>query len=356
MFNIEQILRKMYFDPKHGYRDADDLYEKAHERHPKITRRDVSEFLKEQEVYQLHKEVHRKKEYLRTFVGHLAEQIQIDLIDMRKYGRYNEGYNWIIAMIDIFSRYAFTIAVKSKSGKDVLNGFVKLMGQFKTRFGKYPKKVQADEGKEFLNTNFSEYLKHNNIEFFATKSVKKAAIVERFNRTLKNIMWKFMDQKGEKNWHDYLSQFTYNYNHSKHSTIKMRPTDVNGKNEKEVFEDLYGELAEKKVEPPKFKVGDKVRVSRYKSTFAKGYEMTFHNEIYTIYKVFRGSPTVYKLIDESDGETIFGRFYKWELQRVKDPSRAQLAVENPPLPKSPTKGPMDNYVLRGPAALLNKRT
>ena len=126
MFKTEQLLRKLYYDPKHGFQGADDLYEKVRKRYPRITKKEVSEFLKEQEVYQLHKEVHHKKEYLRIFVGHSAEEIQIDLIDMRKYGRHNDGYNWIIAMIDIFSRYAFTIAVKSKSGKDVLNGFVKL--------------------------------------------------------------------------------------------------------------------------------------------------------------------------------------------------------------------------------------
>ena len=159
MYHSEHLLRKLYYDPKHGYQSAERLLEKAHERNPDITKKEVSEFLRAQEVYQLHKEVHNKKQYLRTFVGHLAEQIQIDLIDMRKYGRYNEGYNWIIAMIDIFSRYAFTIAVKSKSGKDVLNGFVELMEEFKKRFGKYPKKVPADEGKEFWNTNFSEYLR-----------------------------------------------------------------------------------------------------------------------------------------------------------------------------------------------------
>ena len=77
----------------------------------------------------------------------------------------------------------------------------------------------------------------------------------------------------------------------------MRPVDVN-RNSEEVFENLYGDWAGKVV-PPKFQIGDKLQVSRYKSTFAKGYEMTFHNEIYTIYKVYRGSPTMYKLIDES---------------------------------------------------------
>ena len=80
--------------------------------------------------------------------------------------------------------------------------------------------------------------------------------------------------------------------------------------------------------------------------------MTFHNEIYTIYKVFRGSPMVYKLIDETDGETIFGRFYEWELQRVEalstrheDPSRAKLASGSEATePK--LKGPMNNYVMK----------
>ena len=231
MFHKEQLLRKIYYDPKTGFQGVQKLYGKAHKMEPSLNRKDVEDFIKQQEIYQLHKEVHRKKEYLKTFVGKIAEQIQIDLIDMRKYSNHNEGYNWIITMIDIFSRYAFTIAVKSKSGKDVLNGFVKLMKQFHKKFGKYPKRMQADEGKEFSNINFNEYLKHKNIKFFDTKSTKKAAIVKRFNRTLKNIMWKFMDEKGEKNWHEFLSHLTYNYNHSVHSSIFKLIPEMDRKSE-----------------------------------------------------------------------------------------------------------------------------
>ena len=163
-------------------------------------------------------------------MGKIAEQIQIDLIDMRKYSKHNEGYNWIISMIDIFSRYAFTIAVKNKSGKDVLNGFVKLMKQFHEKFKRYPKRVQADEGKGFSNINFNEYL--------------KAAVVEGFNRTLKNFMSTFMDEKGDKNWVEYLKDFTFNYNNS-----------VNESNYDEVFGNLY-EKWTGLVVPPKFKIGD----------------------------------------------------------------------------------------------------
>ena len=93
MFNTEQLLRKIYCSPKFIFQAADKLYKKAQEFDPEITRKEVSEFLKEQEIYQLHKEVHRKKKYFHTFAGHLEEQIQIDLNDMRKYSAHNEGYN-----------------------------------------------------------------------------------------------------------------------------------------------------------------------------------------------------------------------------------------------------------------------
>ena len=169
MFHKEQLLRKLYYDPKTGFQGVQKMYNKAHKIDQNINREDVEDFIKHQDIYQLHKEVHRKKEYLKTFVEKIAEQVQIDLIDMRKYSKHNEGYNWIISMIDIFSKYAFTIAVKSKSGKDVLNGFVKLMKQFHEKFGKYPKRVRADEGKEFFNINFNEYLKHKNVKIFCNK-------------------------------------------------------------------------------------------------------------------------------------------------------------------------------------------
>ena len=117
MFHKEQLFRKIYYDPRTGFQGAERLYNKANKMDPSIKRRDVDAFIKQQEIYQLHKEVLRKKEYLKTFVGKIAEQIQIDLIDMQKFSKHNEGYNWIISMIDIFSKYAFTIAVKSKSEK-----------------------------------------------------------------------------------------------------------------------------------------------------------------------------------------------------------------------------------------------
>ncbi|CAB4009156.1 integrase core domain-containing, partial [Paramuricea clavata] len=100
-----------------------------------------------------------------------------------------------------------------------------LLDEFKKRFGKYPEVAQFDEGKEFYNVGVRNLLQKHNVRYFSTNSDRKAAIVERFNRTLKTMMWKYFYSKGTYNWVDAIDELTYNYNHTKHSSILMRPAD-----------------------------------------------------------------------------------------------------------------------------------
>ena len=127
---------------------------------------------------------------------------------------------------------------------------------------------------------------------FSRSQIKKAAIVERFNRTLKIVMRKYFYSKVTYKWIDVLYQFVYNYDNTKYSTILMKPKDVNKKNEDQVWTTLYGHLyAESPL--PKFKVGDMVRISKYKSAFTKRYEANFTEESFKIVKVISGDPNVY---------------------------------------------------------------
>jgi len=135
-------------------------------------------------------------------------------------------------------------------------------------------------------------LEDNNIRYFSTQSDKKAAIVERFNRTLKTMMWKYFYSKGTYNWVDILEDLVTNYNNTKHSSILMKPADVDKTNEDQVWVTLHGNGVGE-LPLPKFRVGDTVRVSRYKSIFSKGYEASFTEEIFTVKKVFRGDPNAY---------------------------------------------------------------
>ena len=189
-----------------------------------------------------------------------------------------------------------------------------LLDKFKTRFGKYPDVAQFDEGKEFYNVDVRDLLKSHNVSYFSTKSDKKAAIVERFNRTLKTMMWKYFYSKGTYNWVDVLDELTENYNNTKHGSILMKPADVNKSNGNLVWVTLYGS-ALGKLSLPKFRVGDTVRVSIYKSIFSKGYEANFTEEIFKISRVLRGDPNVYE-IEDHEGEQIIGKFYEEELSAV----------------------------------------
>ena len=130
---------------------------------------------------------------------------------MGRYGSKNKGYRWILTAVEILSRYAFTIPVYRKDTKNMTKAVDLLWENFKRRFGKYPNVVQFDEGKEFYNVGVRNLLKSHDVNYFSTQSDKKAAIVERFNRTLKT-MWKYFYTKGTYNWVDALDGLTENYN------------------------------------------------------------------------------------------------------------------------------------------------
>ena len=224
---IEQELRNIYYDPAVGYRSVKKLYQKAKEKGLSVSGRIVREWLKTQDTYTRYKPIVRKHKFQRTFVKDLAEQIQLDLVDMGKYKNKNKGYYWKLTVVEILSRYAFTIPVYRKDNKNMTKAFDLLLDKFKTRFGKYPDVAQFDEGNDFYNVGVRNLLKSHGINYFSTKSDKKAAIVERFNRTLKTMMWKYFYSRGTYNWIDILDELTKNYNNTKHSSILMKPVDIN---------------------------------------------------------------------------------------------------------------------------------
>ena len=144
---------------------------------------------------------------------------------------------------------------------------------------------------------------------------KKAAVLERFNRTLKTMMWKYFYSKGTYAWIDVLDELVGNYNGTKHGSTLMKLSEVNSSNKDAVWVTLYGSALEE-LPLPNFRVGDTVRVSRYKSVFGKGYEANFTEEIFKVTRVLRGDPNVYELEDH-EGEPIVGKFYEEELSTVE---------------------------------------
>ena len=327
-FNLEQELRDTYYNPGTGYRSIDSLYRKVKGDGYKVTRRQVESFLQKQRTYTktFPKGVGGKKKNQMTVVGDLGQQLQLDLVDMTEGRKYaNNGYRWILTSIEILSRYAFTEPSKTKSGADVAAAMDKILSRFKVRFGKYPDVVQFDDGNEFKNKNVNKLLDDKGIRKFTTLVKRggkaffnrKAAVVERLNRTLKTIMWKYFATHDTKKWLHILSDVTFNYNNSVNRGIKMKPVNVNEDNKEEVWFTLYGKTMGTESGKPKFKVGDLVRVEKYhpETRFVKGYTFNFTDEVFEIISVYRGHPIMYGIKDTETGEEIKGRFYERELSK-----------------------------------------
>jgi hypothetical protein len=269
----------------------------------------VTSFLNTIDTYTLHKPIRKIFKTRRVYVKGIDNQWQADLVEMREYSNENNNYNYLLTVIDCFSKYAWAKPIKKKNSEEIVKSFELIFRERK------PSKLQTDKGKEFINKTFQNYLKQNNIIWFSTDSEFKASIVERFNRTLKTKMWKFFTQVGNRKWIDIVDDLVYNYNNSFHNSIKMTPKEGSIRsNEKIVYHNLYpSKIFVNKLS--KFKIGDTVRISKHKSTFDKGYLPNWTTEIFTVSKVLNTNPISYKIKDYNN-EEVTGIFYEQELVKI----------------------------------------
>ena len=254
---------------------------------------------------ELHKPIIRKFNKRKVY-SQLKDNIWgVDLADMQSLSRKNEDIIYLLCAIDLFSKYAFVIPLKDKKGISIANAFNKIIKQSNRK----PNKIWVDQGGEFYNNVFEKWLSDNNTNMYSTYNEDKSVVAARFIRTLKNKLYKHMTATGKNVYYNVLDDVVNKYNNTEHSTIKMKPIDVRDNN-KRVFIDEHNE------KDCKFKVGDRVRVSRYKNIFAKGYAPNWSSEIFIVDKINDTVPYTYNLKDLND-EEIIGSFYDKELQKTE---------------------------------------
>ena len=257
---------------------------------------------------ELHRQFKRSPDYLSVKVFNKDEIWSADLVEMPHENQGRSGtYKYILTVIDLYTRYAWAIPLKDKTSNTVTHAFQSLR--------KLPKKLWTDKGKEFYNKVFQSFLKHNNVMLYSTFNEGKAVVVERFNRTLKDMMWKKFTVQDNQKWVQLLPELVDKYNNSYHSGIRLTPKEAYENPEKiQNINYRHKNVYNKK---SKFKVGDKVRIFKWKSIFEKGFTAKWTNEIFIIKQVLESNnePTVYEIEDEN-GEVIEGRFYKNELQKT----------------------------------------
>lgn len=305
-------LKKLYNDPKFSasFSGKHRFYKTLKSKNKKLKFQSVNNALKAINSYTLHKPVNKPKKYRRIFTKGIKYLFQIDLVDMSKFKNENDGYCWIITIIDTFSKKAWAFKMKQKSAKSIMN----VMKPFLEKNS--PQKIEFDQGKEFYNIQFLRLLKRLQIKYFSVYSDHKCAIVERFNRTLKTRMYRSFTAQGNNRWVDILQHLIDGYNKTYHSSTKFSPNNVTSQNENVVRKNLYPKIEKEKQHTKKiFSIGDSVRITKKKNIFQKGYEKAWSYEVFFVSEIKDTYPVTYGIKDYK-GELIKGSFYSNELQSV----------------------------------------
>ena len=243
---------------------------------------------------ELHKLIFRKFEKRKVHAAFKDNIWGADLADMQLLNKYNKGIRFLLCVIDIFSIYAWVVPLKDKKGVSIVAAFQSILKQSNRK----PNKIWVDKGFEFYNASFKKWLRDKGIVMYSTNNEGKSVVAERFIRTLKSKTYKHMTSISKNVYIDKLDNIVNEYNNTYHTTIKVKPIDKET-NDKD----------------PKFKVGDRVRISKYKNIFAKGYTPNWSEEVFVIKKVKNAVPWT-SVVNDLNGEEIMGRFYEKELQKA----------------------------------------
>ena len=291
-----------------GIQRIKDHYKRA------LSTQEIKNFLAKSRAYTIHydfKPVIHNPYYIRR----LRQMIQIDLIEVSQIREYNNGYNYILVAIDCFSRKVWARLLKKKKADEVLSSLKSILEHTGS-----VESICSDRGQEFVNKKMKNFLRERNINLIHPYTSTHAHFVERVQRTLQDIIFKYMTSKMNFKFHHKLQDFVKTYNKRKHRITKLSPNEgdkeKNSLHIKKMQEDYRAKI--KPTKKVKFKVGDRVRIALSKGKFSRGYERKSKEEIFKIAEVSKKLRRVLYTITSLNGDTVIGKFYQGQLTKVLD--------------------------------------
>ncbi|MCG8048995.1 MAG: DDE-type integrase/transposase/recombinase [Candidatus Thiodiazotropha endolucinida] len=252
----------------------------------------------------------------------IDSQWDVDLMDMVDLAKQNDGYQYVVVAIDIFSRFAHCQPVKSKKGKDVVDALKRLLSGHRK-----PNMVRSDLGMEFRSVETNKYFKQQGIyHFYALNTETKANYSERLIKTLKHKLFRYMMKHRTQRYIDALQDIVYSYNHTRHRSLGKAPASINKVNEGESRLQQYllrqngikskKRSSKKTLRRYKFKLGQTVRLSHVRSLFDREYSQKWTGEIFKVKTRFRRDGIPVYTLESWDEESVDGTFYEPEMQAV----------------------------------------
>ena len=304
--NVSQQWLSRYHDPRApGSLGGVQRFAKAH----RLPLKKAQRVLERDLAYTLHKPRHRRFPTVPVIVGGLDDQWVADLVEVQPLAKYNRGIRYLLTVVDVLSKYAWVQPLKDKIGVALVRSFNKIL-----KGRRQPNRLQTDRGKEFYNRTFQRWVDEQGIQHFSTEGDAKASVVERFNRTLKERLYRYFAAANTLRFDDVLPELVQGYNATRHRSIGMAPPRRDVGQRRSCVETIVRQTVEKE-EKPQFKVGDRVRLNKIHRPFEKGYLPGWTEEVFVVHRVVPGPVPTYK-IREWDDTPVQGTFYEEDLQKV----------------------------------------
>ena len=314
----QDTLRELYYDKSVGLSSFDKLWRKVKKKGLDLTRKEVKAFLDRQQSAQLTKEFKKPKKFTTIRAPKAGTNLQIDLMFVTPKIKGKTGF---LNVVDVHSRKAFSEPINNKKEATVLIAFRKILAEIE-KDGKKVRHVNSDDGKEFVSV--WRLLQGNGVQVHKSRKEEfaKNAIVERFNRTVRNVMKRYVAEYPRTGLIEDWQQLIRNYNDSYHRTIKAEPQEVwdgVAKNTQH-YDDIKYDFAE----------GDTVRVLYKKELFEKG-TFGWEPRLYIITRILRDGEfnTLEQkhfvapiLADGNVGQEKSDWFMGYELQKVEGVERS----------------------------------
>lgn len=217
----ELQLYSIYYTEKFMF-GRDKLFKLLQERDISISRRQLQDWLKKQEIYQLYAPKRKTRKLISTILDKPLKQLGIDLIDFQNH-EYN-GYRYILTCIDLFSKKAYAQPLKTKTDKEVAQAMRQIIRVINNQIHS----VRSDNGSEFISKYFKDLMNKHNIKqvFSLPHTPQSNGNIERFNGILKRLILMSSKLDDNFNWPKMLQLLIYNYNQTISTTTKHTPDKI----------------------------------------------------------------------------------------------------------------------------------
>ena len=326
--HIDKYLRTIYYDTNspaslYGQTKLWDFVRNRPDKPTDLTFSKLKRWLLIQQVHYMHSQVPKHFPTEHLIFDYINQEWSLDLVYIG-YRNENAGNQYILMVMDSFSRFLMTKNLKNKSCQSVTKAFKEILDK-----GRHPEVIVSDAGGEFKGQAFQDLLKEYSIIHQIAYGATKASLIERCNRTLENRLYKYFYEKQTHNFVTVIDSLVRSYNETTHSFLKMPPADVTESNAFDLYCKVYMPIVVKRGKHPvipAFKKNDLVRLSRAVNPFSRGYGLKYSEEIFKIASVIRSHPPRYRVTDLNK-QLILGSYYEPELRKIPNQDIDQISFK-----------------------------